>query len=87
MEKTGDLGRRLTVELPAEQIDRKVSGRLDELRRQVRLKGFRPGKVPLNVVRQRYGAQVARKCSQEAMQKRFRRPSASRSCAWPACRA
>jgi len=68
MEKTGDLGRRLTVELPAEQIDRKVSGRLDELRRQVRLKGFRPGKVPLNVVRQRYGSQVRQEVLQEAMQ-------------------
>ncbi len=68
MEKTGDLGRRLTVELPAEQIDSKVSGRLDELRRQVRLKGFRPGKVPLNVVRQRYGAQVRQEVLQEAMQ-------------------
>lgn len=68
MEKTGDLGRRLTVELPAEQIDEKVSGRLNELRRQVRLKGFRPGKVPLNVVRQRYGAQVRQEVLQEAMQ-------------------
>lgn len=68
MEKTGDLGRRLTVELPTDEIDRKVSGRLDELRRQVRLKGFRPGKVPLNVVRQRYGAQVRQEVLQEAMQ-------------------
>ena len=68
MEKTGDLGRRLTVELPSDQIDQKVSGRLDELRRQVRLKGFRPGKVPMNVVRQRYGAQVRQEVLQEAMQ-------------------
>jgi len=68
MEKTGDLVRRLTVELPSEQIDRKISGRLDELRRQVRLKGFRPGRVPLNVVRQRYGAQVRQEVLQEAMQ-------------------
>jgi trigger factor len=68
MEKTGDLGRRLTVELPADQIDEKVSGRLDELRRQVRLKGFRPGRVPMNVVRQRYGAQVREEVLQEAMQ-------------------
>lgn len=69
MEKTGDLGRRLTVELPSEEIDSKVSGRLNELRGQVRLKGFRPGKVPLNVVRQRYGAQVRQEVLQEAMQK------------------
>ncbi|MFU8876506.1 MAG: trigger factor [Wenzhouxiangellaceae bacterium] len=68
MEKTGDLGRRLTVELPSDEIDSKVSGRLNELRGQVRLKGFRPGKVPLNVVRQRYGAQVRQEVLQEAMQ-------------------
>jgi len=68
MEKTGDLVRRLTVELPSEEIDHKVAGRLNELRGQVRLKGFRPGKVPLNVVRQRYGSQVRAEVLQEAMQ-------------------
>ena len=68
MEKTGDLGRRLTVELPSEEIDHKVAGRLNELRGQVRMKGFRPGKVPLNVVRQRYGSQVRAEVLQEAMQ-------------------
>lgn len=69
MEKTGDLGRRLTVELPSEAIDQKVNGRLNELRGQVRLKGFRPGKVPMNVLRQRYGSQVRAEVLQEAMQK------------------
>lgn len=68
METTGDLGRRITVELPSEDIDRKVAGRLNELRGRVRLKGFRPGKVPLNVVRQRYGSQVRAEVLQEAMQ-------------------
>ena len=58
VEKTGDLERRMTVQVPGDSIDSQVSSRLDELRRQVRLKGFRPGKVPLNVVRQRYGKQV-----------------------------
>ncbi|MCA1780324.1 MAG: trigger factor [Xanthomonadaceae bacterium] len=68
MEKTGDLGRRLTVELPAAEIDGQVDGRLNELRRQVRLKGFRPGKVPMNVVRQRYGSQVRQEVTQQVMQ-------------------
>lgn len=58
VEKTGDLERRMTVQVPGDSIDSRISSRLDELRRQVRLKGFRPGKVPLNVVRQRYGKQV-----------------------------
>lgn len=68
MEKTGDLGRRLTVEVPGNEIDKKIMSRLGELRGQVRLKGFRPGKVPMNVVRQRYGAQVRQEVQQEAMQ-------------------
>ncbi|NDY97084.1 trigger factor [Wenzhouxiangella limi] len=58
VEKTGDLERRMTVQVPGDDITSKVNSRLSELRRQVRLKGFRPGKVPLNVVRQRYGKQV-----------------------------
>lgn len=58
VEKTGDLERRMTVQVPGDSITSQVSSRLDELRRQVRLKGFRPGKVPMNVVRQRYGKQV-----------------------------
>jgi trigger factor len=58
VEKTGDLERRMTVQVPGDNITSQVNTRLNELRRQVRLKGFRPGKVPLNVVRQRYGKQV-----------------------------
>jgi trigger factor len=58
VEKTGDLERRMTVRVPGDDVTSQVNNRLNELRRQVRLKGFRPGKVPLNVVRQRYGKQV-----------------------------
>ena len=68
VEKTGDLGRKLVVELPSDSIDGQVSGRLNELRRSVRLKGFRPGKVPMNVVKQRYGQQVREEVLQQVMQ-------------------
>jgi trigger factor len=68
VEKTGDLERRMTVQVPAENIDSKVSGRLNELRRQVRLKGFRPGRVPMNIIRQRYGDQVREEVLQQVMQ-------------------
>ena len=68
MEKTGDLGRKLTVAVPSNAIDGKVSGRLNEMRGQVRLKGFRPGKVPMNVLRQRYGQQVREEVTQQVMQ-------------------
>jgi len=71
MEKTGDLERRMTVQIPATEIDSQVSSRLNELRREVRLKGFRPGKVPLEVVRQRYGKQVREEVLGQVMQDRL----------------
>ncbi|AKS41636.1 trigger factor [Wenzhouxiangella marina] len=71
VENTGDLERRMTVQVPADEIDSQVAGRLNELRREVRLKGFRPGKVPLNVIRQRYGKQVRDEVMQQLMQSRL----------------
>ena len=68
VEKTSDLERRMTVQVPSEKIDSKISGRLNELKKQVRLKGFRPGKVPMNVIAQRYGAQVREEILNETMQ-------------------
>lgn len=58
VETTGALGRRMTVQVPAEQIDHEVENRLKSLSRSARVAGFRPGKVPMKVVQQRYGRQV-----------------------------
>lgn len=58
VETTGTLGRRMTVQVPAEQIDHEVENRLKSLSRSARVAGFRPGKVPMKVVQQRYGRQV-----------------------------
>jgi trigger factor len=58
VESTGNLERRINFSLPAEQLESGVSGRLREVARTVRIKGFRPGKVPAKVVEQRYGEQI-----------------------------
>lgn len=58
VETTGTLGRRMTVSVPAERIDQEVENRLKSIVRTARISGFRPGKVPLKVVQQRYGRQV-----------------------------
>jgi trigger factor len=58
LENTGKLERKLTVRFPAEQYETKVRQRIAELGRSVRLKGFRPGKVPAKVIEQRFGDQV-----------------------------
>jgi trigger factor len=52
------LERKITLTLPADVIKSEVENRLKRLARQVRMDGFRPGKVPLNVVAQRYGYSV-----------------------------
>lgn len=58
LENVGKLERKLTVSFPAEQFETKVRQRITELGRSVRLKGFRPGKVPVKVIEQRFGEQV-----------------------------
>jgi len=52
------LERRITLTVPAQEITAEVESRLKKLSRTVRADGFRPGKVPLSVVAQRYGASV-----------------------------
>ena len=58
VENVGKLERKLTVKFPAERFESRVSERIAEMGRTVRLKGFRPGKVPATVIKQRYGSQV-----------------------------
>ncbi|HEY8586696.1 MAG TPA: trigger factor [Rhodanobacter sp.] len=58
VENIGTLERKLTVRFPAERFETQVSARIAEMGRTVRLKGFRPGKVPATVIKQRFGEQV-----------------------------
>jgi trigger factor len=58
LENLGKLARRMTVRIPADQVDTRVQERMAELGRTVRIKGFRPGKIPSKVIEQRFGAQV-----------------------------
>ncbi len=58
VENTGAIGRRMTVAVPAEQVEAQVAERLQRLAKSVRLPGFRPGKAPRKVIEARYGGQV-----------------------------
>jgi len=58
VESTGALERRMRVELPAERIEKEVTSRLKRVAKTAKIKGYRPGKVPATVIRQRYAAQV-----------------------------
>ncbi|MDR2852607.1 MAG: trigger factor [Burkholderiaceae bacterium] len=58
VETLDKLERKITLTLPVEVIETEVQTRLKRLARTVRMDGFRPGKVPMNVVAQRYGYSV-----------------------------
>jgi len=65
VETTSGLGRRMTVQIPADQIDQQVESKLKQLARSVRLDGFRPGKVPMGVVKKRYETRVRQETAGE----------------------
>lgn len=71
VESTSALERRLRVELPVERIDQEVNSRLRSVRKTAKIKGFRPGKVPEQVVKQRYGKQVRQEVLADLMQKSY----------------
>ncbi len=52
------LERKITLELPVAEIQKEVEARLKRLSKQVKMDGFRPGKVPLSVVAKQYGYSV-----------------------------
>ncbi|MBB3060757.1 trigger factor [Microbulbifer rhizosphaerae] len=71
IETTSGLERRLTVNLPAEIVDKEVDKRLQQAAKTVRINGFRKGKVPLKVVRQKFGAGVRQEVLGEVMSRSF----------------
>jgi trigger factor len=65
------LERRVSMTLPADDIERQVDERLKKLARNIRMPGFRPGKVPMKLVAQTYGPQVRSEVLSDAVQKAF----------------
>jgi trigger factor len=71
VEDLGGLERRMTVQVPAEQIEREVQDRLKSLSRKAKLDGFRPGKVPVKVIKRMYGPQVHQEVVNDVLQSSF----------------
>jgi trigger factor len=71
VETLGTLERRVSMALAPDEIERKVDERLKQLARNVRMPGFRPGKVPLKLIAQTYGPQVRSEVLSDAVQKSF----------------
>jgi len=72
----------LVVEVPADEVDREVDKLALEYAKRAKVPGFRPGKVPLSIIKQRYGAElrsdatqdIIRRCWKEALETRDLHP-------------
>ncbi len=71
VESLGNLERRVTLRVPTERVESQIGGRLREIARTARIKGFRPGKVPAKVIEQRYGQQVRGEVLDELLSQGF----------------
>nr|WP_136250170.1 trigger factor [Ningiella ruwaisensis] len=71
VETTQGLERRLTITVPAESVDSAVKARLQQLAKTQRINGFRPGKVPVSVIKKRFGKAVRQEVAGDVMQRHF----------------
>lgn len=71
VETTSGLERLMTVSVPADRIDQDVNKRIQQTARTVRIDGFRPGKVPAKVVKQRYGKGIREEVLGQVVQETF----------------
>lgn len=68
VENTSAIEKRLKIQVPAEEVIKQIDARLREIGKQVTLKGFRPGRIPFSVLRQRYGPQAEQEVIQQTAQ-------------------
>lgn len=71
VENLGKLERRVTISLPKETVQKEVDSRIRQLAKNVRMPGFRPGKVPLKMVTQQYAGQVEAEVLSDKVGKEF----------------
>jgi len=71
VESLEGLQRRMTVTIPAADIEREIDVRLHKVGRNAKLKGFRPGKAPAKVIRQQYGVQVREEVLSDLIQSSY----------------
>lgn len=71
VETTQGLGRRLSINVAADVIEEAVKKELVDIAKKVRIDGFRKGKVPMNIIAQRYGASARQDVLGELMQRHF----------------
>ena len=71
VENTSALERRMSITVPAERIETQVNKRLQQTAQKAKIPGFRPGKVPMSVIRQRYEADARQEAVGDVIQSSF----------------
>jgi trigger factor len=71
VENLGKLERRVTISLPRDTVRKEVESRIRQMAKNVRMPGFRPGKVPLKMVAQQYGGQIEAEVLSDQVGKQF----------------
>lgn len=71
VENTSALERRLTIGVPAERVENEVNKRLQQTARRAKVPGFRPGKVPMSVIRQRFEGSARQEALGDLIQATF----------------
>jgi len=71
VETTNGLERKLTIGVSANKVDEVALKRMKELAKTQKMNGFRPGKIPLNVIKKQFGAHVRNEVVSEVMQRSF----------------
>jgi trigger factor len=71
VENLGKLERRVTISLPKESVQKEIESRIRQIAKNVRMPGFRPGKVPLKMVTQQYAGQVEAEVLSDKVGKEF----------------
>lgn len=71
VETLAGLERKLVIDIPASNVEQEIAKRLDQVSRTARIDGFRKGKIPMRVIKQRYGKGVRQEVLGEQMQQGF----------------
>ncbi len=71
VENTSALERKMNISVPAERIESEVTKRLQQTAKRAKVSGFRPGKVPMSIIRQRYEADARQEVLGDVIQSTF----------------
>lgn len=71
VETLAGLERKLVIDIPASDVEQEIAKRLEQVSRTARIDGFRKGKIPMRVIKQRYGKGVRQEVLGEQMQQGF----------------